>query len=358
MENDAQSLVAASTSLHRVVPAGQSSDFTRQLFASFRDVFSAENQPERAIFWIEESRGQAFLRHVVNRKRTRKSDDLLVGKITCDLDAIRVLIGNFAAGSSLTSVRWELYADFALTNLVERGRFDLRDLLPTIDDLSVLTRKGLALNGDWDFDNIILTHKCPNCKGVCNRTSVLYVPHFPCEQCGEPAGRDQSGRIINRLLLKFRQRQERLALYPAGEESGAFSIQQFVDPAPNSVAYWWITVQAGAAMDDEKAAFYGGQQEMLHAIVRQSLFKFMTIHYLREGFKKFLMETSTEDWTMFIGQVWKFGELLQSGSLQRTREALLGCSPQYVQIALPQLINEVILNHACRFQDRAAVIQN
>lgn len=320
-------------------------DFTRKLFGNFLEVFSAENQLESAVFWIEEKHGQIILRHVRNFSRQRKGEDHLVGRAGNNLDAVRVAIGNFAAGASMTTIRWELFADFGLTDLIEFGRFDFRDLLPDIKSFADIAKKGTQLVGDWDFDSIILSHQCPNCYGVHNSASVIYIPHFKCEKCGKVPTPDQSHTVVCRMLNKFRQRQT-ITVHLRRTNGDQFAVQHFVDPLPNSIIYWWITSQMAEAIDDPRSTLAPKQQSILRAVYQTSLFKFMTIPSIRKGFQRYLKEIGEKDWELFLGQMSKYGELLDTVEPKRRHECLKGCLREYVLVALPLLINKVIMGAA------------
>lgn len=340
-----ESLVPARTAGSLPATNPELDDLTRKLFGSFREVFSAENQLERAVFWLEEQRGQLILRHVRNLSRKRKGEDYLVGRAGNNLDAVRVAIGNFTAGASMTTICWELFADFGLTKLIEFGRFDFRDLLPDIESFADIAKKGIQLIGDWDFDSIFLSHQCPNCYGVYNRESVIYIPYFECEKCGKVPTLNQGYTVVNRMLNKFRQRQT-IAVHPRRKNSDRFAVQRFVDPLPNSIIYWWIMSQMAEAIDDPRSRLEARQQLILQAVYRISLFKFMTIPSVREFFQRYLEEIGEGDWELFLGQMSKFGELLDTVEPNRRMECLKGCSWKYVEVALPLLINRVIMGTA------------
>ena len=185
-KNDSQALVAS----ERQTPIMQDAlnGYTQKLFGSFREIFSAERQRDRVVFWIEENRGQIILRCVKKLDRQRKNEDQLVGRTKGNIDIVKVMIGNFASGCNMTMACWELYADFELSKLIDTGRFDHFDLLPNFNSMEDLARHGVVISGDWDFDNVILMHKCPSCGGAFNRSSVIYIPEHNCEKCGKPAG--------------------------------------------------------------------------------------------------------------------------------------------------------------------------
>ncbi len=341
MDDNSNGLMTTYTSLPDTLPED---DYTRRLFRCFREVFVAENQPQRAVFWVEEVRGNIILRHVRNLNRTRKIEDNIVGRLGNDFDAVKIAIGNYAAGSATTTVRWEIYADFALTQLVECGRFDFHDLLPRTDFSEISKLKG-QLVGDWDFDSILLTHKCLHCNGIFNRKSVLYVSHYTCEQCGKAPTWDHARDTIVRLMRKHTIRANALTVHTNERYDNEFKVQYFVDPLPNSVVYWWITNQLANSIEDQNSTFSGDQLETLNTLYRASLFRLMRIPSIRSAFESYLKTIDGEDWELFMGQLAKFGELLETTFRQKSRDHIIGCSQEYVRFALPRLINQVIMGH-------------
>lgn len=318
-------------------------DYTRRLFGCFREVFAANNQPERAVFWAEESRGKIILRHVRKLGRTRKMEDLIIGRVGNDFGEAKIAIGNYAADSAATTIRWELYANFELTELVASGRFDFADLLE--GGFESLPEHRSKLVHDWDFDSIALTHRCPHCNGTFNRTSVLYVPHFKCEHCGKSPTADHARNVINALMRKHKIRAETLSTHPVEKSDDRFKVQYFVDPLPNSVVYWWITTHITESISRENSVFYDHAFETLQALYRASLFRLMQVSQIRSAFEEYLKTIDGEDWELFMGQLAKFGELLEAPFKKRLQESFLGCSHEYVKIAMPHLINRVIMGH-------------
>lgn len=162
-------------------------------FRFFRAVFDAGNCRTRKVYWVEYRRGQTILRQVLNPKRTSKREDKLIGMFRGepDLDIIRLAIAAANAQQILTGVRWEIYEDFACTDLFAMGRFDHFDLLHAIDGdrIRALTSAGTiacSLNpADWDFDGILLTHRCPRCGRAYGKDIIAFLPDWmQCAHCG------------------------------------------------------------------------------------------------------------------------------------------------------------------------------
>lgn len=220
---------------------GYKDAYARELFRAFRSTFAVEHLTNRVVFWVEHTaKGQVIMRQVKNLRRVRKGEDIVVGMTDNDISAARILIGNYAAGCKLTTARWELYGDFACSELLARGRFDYNDLAGSIplEDRKDLIQRGIYPRGDWDFDGILLTHRCPLCGGVFDRTSLLYVSSRPCESCGRIVDIKESYLVITKLLLTHQLRKQKITAHWVKEQNGGVKVSDFVDPLANSIAFW------------------------------------------------------------------------------------------------------------------------
>lgn len=354
MQSQNTGLVTTRSSLPEA-SAFPTDDFTRKLFGCFREVFSADKQPERVIFWVEEQNGKFILRHVRNLNRKRKMEDHLVGMVSSNLDQIKIAIGNYVAGAFTTTVRWEIYSDFALSQLVECGRFDFHDLLPNVD-FAQIPKLG-TLRGDWDFDSIFLTHCCEKCKKIFNRESIIYIPHHVCESCGEGQTRDHVQNLIRALMRKAAYRKVHITTFTRQKDAPGFPVQHFLDPLPNSIMYWWLTMQTAGGTADPEEFFDHIEPEIFRSLYRSSIFFWMTRSFVREAFEKHIEGIDSEDWSLFVGQLSLFGELLTTNDWRRKQELFMGASPRYLQIALPALINRITMGSILGPQSEAITVQ-
>jgi hypothetical protein len=322
----------------------RSDEFARELFGAFRDVFRADRLREAAVFWVEQKVGGLIIRHVRDLNRVRKSDDQLVGRTINDLAAVRIMIGNFVAGCKLTTTRWEIYGDFELTQRLEMGRFDIRDLFGDIDaeKVEMLTQQGICPSGDWDFDGIVLMHRCPLCGKLFDKKSVLYVSRKKCESCGQVPTRDDTLRIVKHLMLGFRAKQERLAVHQVGTQE-EFHVQYFTDPLPNSVTYWAVENGPGTAGGED--LFDQQFREWFRQCYNHSLFKALTCDALRQHLLENLTADEDDDkWAIPISCIRRIGEKLgmMGSTLDLTLEEL---DHKVVTVGLPEFINFLIRRH-------------
>lgn len=342
-------------SMHVAHQTGYQDEFARKLFRSFRDVFAAERLPERAVFWLDYKDGHVIVRHVRNLKRHRKSADLMVGKAPNDLDAVRILIGNFAAGCKLTTVKWELYGDFGLSNLLDMGRFDYADLTHSIDaeKASALTAQRIFPAGNWDFDGIMSMHQCLRCKKVFDKHSILYQPNKPCDSCGHIPLWNDAQLVIKDIMLGYLSRLERITTHPADLPEGEFAIQYFVDPIPNSVMYWLLSIRRGMTQPDPRQIFGTFEnadfQKWLTTMYHRSLFHFMVADTTRRFFTEYMTEAHGKQ-DKLLKSWQRIGESLRT-PLNVARVAQPdGFLASDLDLALalenfPALINVIILTH-------------
>jgi hypothetical protein len=324
-------------------------DEARELFMSFRTVFSPDRQRDRAVFWYEVHREQVLLRHVTNLKRQRKIDDHFVAALPAGQESPKVVlpivIGNFAHDCSLSTVRWELYDDFELTSLAVCGRFDQRDLLPLEGS------EGLSVQpvGNWDFDSLRLMHTCEHCRKLYNLRSIIYIPNLPCNHCGQCA-KDVGRTVAQRLLQKWMHREATIAVHPCTTmDTEEFPIQYFVDPLSNSFVYWWL-IAMGMPFAVITDVFGPLGQAAIQRIYRQSLFKYLAIANVRYYLQNYLEQVKPEgetDWIIFSGMWMRIAESLEAPFRQPQSETSW-LNQQAIEAAktfLPQFINYLILRH-------------
>ena len=337
--------------------AGQEKDphaYTQELFLSFRQVFSAQHLRERAIFWFEEKRGRAIVRHVRDPERQRKSEDQVIGMTVPDINAVRILIGNFTDSMPLSTVRWELYQDFDLTELNSMGRFDHIDLLSELDQATgkALQSQGIIPYGHWDFDQILLTHLCPLCGKIYDRRFLIYVPHLRCESCSQiiPFGRTISTAhdLVKRHLMKT----EKVTILPVPGIGNQVSIQDFIDPAANSFAYWLTTKEQGGGIyaftvSSRNPTIDHGFTDNWMSFYYRSLFHLMKNELVRDAFNRHL-ETigfKEDEFALTAGAMHTIARLIEGGeNAPPAKEFEWFCrSSDLVQHHLPTMINKIIL---------------
>jgi hypothetical protein len=189
-------LVRADTALC-TIDTGDADD---NIFRNFRRVFSARRCRRRMVFWFDERFGQTRLRQRVLADRASKKDDAIVAVIPGkpNLDILRFAIAARFAEKLMTGIRWELYSDFACRELVAMGRFDHLDLMADADMQLVRMQAALgnltipSCEEDWDFDAILITHRCPTCHRIFGRDNLAFNPSFTaCGYCA--AGKRQKG---------------------------------------------------------------------------------------------------------------------------------------------------------------------
>jgi len=240
----------------------------------------------------------------------------------------------------MTNTCWELYSDFKLTSLLSTGRFDFKDLINNENTYSIAESK---LSGEWDFDSIVLTHKCPYCKHLAyNTKSVLYLPHAKCDNCGLGPDFTQARNVIVELIRRFKYKQEYIVTY---EKNNCSDIQAFVDPLVNSVIYWWLSevgfVNLSAINSDIPADF----NVYLRQIFNNSLFKLLTVSGIQKYFKKYLNDIDEKKWGFLITEISILGDLLNGNRLTEETNLMTAEASISIKHELPKLINNIILKN-------------
>ena len=328
--------------------------YAKELFSSFRNTFASEYLPHRVVFWIEEKNGRAIIRQVKNLRHERKFEDAVVGMTINDLPAIKVLIGNFASGCKLTIARLEIYRDFALSELIEQGRFDYQDLAGdvSLDERKSLIQRGVYPKGDWDFDGILLTHRCPLCGGVFDRTSVLYVSRKPCESCGVETPLGKSRDIIMELISQVRWKRQRITEHWTPSPSGEAGIQHFIDPVANSVAFWPIEQLECNLNFQSVFDWFGGCFDNFKSLYDQSLFRLIVRPELEDIFTACVRKATNGHGEVLVKAIVRVSE--QFSPLWLEEQKKNPGNPKIKQMhldmrvaveTLPILINELILNY-------------
>ncbi len=171
-----------------------------QAMAYWRSLHTAERAPFRCLFWMEpqgKTGKTAIVRFLYDFEGKRQQ---VVGKTLNDPDAVKLLIANSRAGSFLTSIRWELYADRQCEDLIDMGRYDQWDFLSGIDEskLESLKTRGITPTGNWDFDNMFWPKNCNVCGASVSVNFHLYnIDSVTCQKC---ANRPYLSSSIHRYL--------------------------------------------------------------------------------------------------------------------------------------------------------------
>lgn len=306
----------------------------RKIFQRFRLVFDARYCTRRHIFWIEKKYGKFIVRCVKTLTRQSKGEDLLIGTTIDDLDAVRLLIVNRVAGQILTGIRWEAYDDFALTSLLISGRYDLFDLAGGMprDKLVTLARQGLSVPTkieEWDFDGLLVFHRCPRCQGLCSRDLLTFYPeYFNCEQCGrEPFTPTACMRMAESICVKLFPDQAQpskivevknalhaLPVHPV-ENTDFFPIHAFLDLLSSCVLVWYLRIHQGGSAEGLAASlqcesdFFRPRITLLY---QHSIFPLLKVPELRKKFKAHLQEIGIDmrQVEVFIGAAGRVDEIL------------------------------------------------
>jgi len=333
---------------------GYKDAYSRELFRAFRQTFVAEHLADRVMFWADLSKtnGRVVVRQVKDLQRVRKGTDTIVGMTDNNLSEIRILIGNYAAGCKLTTLRWELYGDFACTELFAKGRFDYDDLAGSIplEERKNLIARGIYPRGDWDFDGILLTHRCPLCGGVFDRTSLLYVSSRPCENCGQVVDMKESYSVITKLLLAHQLRKQKITDHWELTQNGVIKVSGFVDPIANSVAFW--PLDRLAHLTDFRNIFqYFGKHffDDFQELYRYSLLKLILCKEFEPHFAACLRRITESRQQIIVNALKRVSERFSplwleeciTKGLPATETTDLNLAVQ----VLPTLINDLILNH-------------
>ncbi|MBI4434485.1 hypothetical protein HY635_01545 [Candidatus Uhrbacteria bacterium] len=250
------------------------------VFRLFRVVFDAVHCRNRKVYWVEHRRGQTILRQVLNLARTTKREDKLVGMVRGepDLDVVRLAIAAANARQILTGVRWEVYGDFACTQLLAMGRFDHFDLLHAVDPekLRHLYGSGTipcsANPDDWDFDGFLLTHRCPQCQAVYGKDLLIFLPGWMrCARCGYAGSDDTQDASVQScaeaLLVRLTQDAEGILGVPAPEVPADIPTY-FLDIHATPIFSWFTAMRFGMLplRDCKEAEFWGTGKKMPAAV--------------------------------------------------------------------------------------------
>jgi RNase P subunit RPR2 len=330
-------------------------EYCRKLFRAFREVFSAVSVTERYIFWMEQKNGKTIIRLVKNIGRKSKTDDTLVGITLDDISAVKIIIGNFASGCRLSTIRWELYADFDLSVLLDMGRFDSFDLFEGLDREKALflVRQGVSPSGSWDFDAIIEMHQCPNCRQIFDRTSILYRPLITCESCGKEPSFAQHREIIRHLLRDFGCALEKLGQpHHIRNSDGQFPLQYYLDPVANSVVYWAIVVMLAKNKTlRDFQEILEGQYQLFKDLYSRSLFQLMMVDermHIQKYFRQCIKQVGEGDGILLVLSLRRLGEAIMypdNHPVPRESWWLRDLDVRMAQYAIPTIINKIILNH-------------
>jgi hypothetical protein len=189
---------------------------TDNIFHQFRAVFSAPYCRKRLVYWVESKWGRTILRQVIRLEDRTKKDDKVIAtfKGMPELDTLLLSIAGANADTIRTGTRWELYHNFECTDLWEMGRFDHIDLLGFCDPERVqqLMRTGKLVCPTtaeaWDFDALLLTHRCPACFKNTGEELLVFDPRYIyCNSCGYDARKDHKFEtirpVIERMMKKL-----------------------------------------------------------------------------------------------------------------------------------------------------------
>lgn len=331
--------------------------YARRLFSSLREVFSAESAPYRLVFWREDRPSFCLLRVVTNLTRANKSDDRVIARLPNDPLAVRIAIGNFAAGCKMTTVRWELYTNFACEALLESGRFDQRDLIGDADETRVrqLALAGHPMVGDWDFDGIKDLHTCVNCHALVNLTSFIYGSSTRCEKCGHVPSREQGWTIIAKLMKNASSR-DLLPIQMAENDTG-FPVQQFMDPIANSVMYWLVgACYLPSFLHPESMPGGFDWHDTYIKMFQRSVFRLVTVETIRDEFREYVATLDPDDpekWALMISWINFVAESFVTPFTKSVDEndgindaRFLDSSRRAVTMMFPEFTNSVILGQA------------
>lgn len=127
-----------------------------------------------------------------------------VGVTKNDPLAARLLLANSRAGWWLPGIRWELYGDPLMEDLIDMGSFHQWGLLGDISEqqLQVLASHGIKPSGNWDFQNLLWRNNCPSCGNTVAVNDHLFnIDSATCANCGN---RPFLSRAIHRQLEDLR----------------------------------------------------------------------------------------------------------------------------------------------------------
>jgi hypothetical protein len=273
------------------------------VFRLFRLAFGAGNCRQRKVYWVEERWGQTILRQVLDPKRTLKREDKLISMVrsVLDLDVVLLAIAASSVGQILTGVRWEVYRDFACTELLAMGRFDHIDLLGAIEPakLRALIASGVVTCNlhpdDWDFDGILLTHRCPKCQRAYGKDILAFLPGWmECQHCGFSGMHQQHVAADVARALLGRLTRETAGILSAAEPTSETLLvpTYFLDIHATPLLHWLIThFTSGLPLRDwkEREVFaddaHGGFTiNRIYRCYQRSLFPLLEVDLTREAF--------------------------------------------------------------------------
>ncbi|PIR93824.1 hypothetical protein COT97_04700 [Candidatus Falkowbacteria bacterium CG10_big_fil_rev_8_21_14_0_10_39_11] len=188
---------------------------TISILVKFREIFRAEWCIQRKVFYFEYKWKRTRLWQIIDQKGTKKLITAYIGEP--NIDVLRILIASANTYFLLTGVRWELYDSSKLDHLIEMGRFDLTDFMPSggvIELESLIKKYDIAVRTEpeaWDFDALYLTHLCPFCAKPYQTDILFFNPTFiSCEHCGynfsqqtKPEFQKRKSRNILEIIKKL-----------------------------------------------------------------------------------------------------------------------------------------------------------
>lgn len=190
------SLPAIPRQLHPVISAGVVEEkllpacrhhTPAQLMQEFLDRHRSENARFRACYWMEPLKRDANRAAVRFIPRFDRCKHQPLGVTINDPLAARFLIANARPGAWMPGIRWELYADPHMEELLGMGCFHQWDLLGDVtgQDLKRLADAGVAPAGNWDFLQIIWHNHCSVCGSpVGVNIYACDIDSAVCSRCG------------------------------------------------------------------------------------------------------------------------------------------------------------------------------
>ncbi|MEK7995195.1 MAG: hypothetical protein AAB403_15430 [Planctomycetota bacterium] len=266
----------------------------------FRDLTRPEWCRSRKVYYVEKGfGGRVRLRQVTSLPRKGREQDpvLFIGREPIDLDVIKAQIATANVDQALSGVRWELYGDTQLCELVAQGRFDIVDLIPRDRENVHRLVAGGHLNvdlrsGALDFDNILTTHECPKCH--CHRFGLdilMFVPEWMrCDACGF-SGSSERLPNLSPVFALVRRLDHTKDILPASISNDAPEAMHFVEvvatPAlAQLICHWHITVGGGY----EKKPYDHFEPENVRRLYERSLFNLLRIEVIRRRFIRCVSE--------------------------------------------------------------------
>ncbi|NQT50392.1 hypothetical protein HQ571_06890 [Candidatus Kuenenbacteria bacterium] len=267
------------------------------IFWKFRQIFEADWCTERKIYWYDVRFNRTRLWQVTKLDRESKTQDKLLGIFPGepDLDVLKLAIGGANWERILTGVRWEIYSDFACSQLVAMGRFDIIDLMST--DRAKLERiyrsdiVGVKTSiTDWDFDGIFRTHICPICNKAYSQDLLMFIPSWmKCNNCGFSLS-DDRGRCSNliKVLLSRLVRSNEFH-FPVKDKDNIPVAIQLIDVLPTPlIAYVIGEILDGLPLSQSYDLGIGMTHQDLTTCLEMSIFNKIRIPIIRDGFIDFV----------------------------------------------------------------------